>query len=68
MTGHYHCCEDCDQLFPCDGRLDEHEGVPRCDRAEDMRFCVGCRETELTGDAATDAVTRAFEQLRERGR
>ena len=52
MTGHYHCCEDCDQLFPCDGRLDEHEGVPRCDRAEDMRFCVGC----------------AFDRLRERGR
>ena len=27
-----------------------------------------CRETELTGDAATDAVTRAFDKLRERGR
>src|SRR3990167_6221887 len=27
-----------------------------------------CRETELTGDAASDAVTRAFDRLRERGR
>ena len=41
-------------------------------RAECQRIAaditVQARETELTGAAASDAVTRAFDRLRERGR